>query len=98
MPLSGYFATQTWAQQNPSTARAFQTALVKAQSYANANPAAVEAILPAYIKISAQAASGVTLNNYPSTLDPAKLQQVLTLTNSGGLPTASLGASSLLFH
>jgi len=98
MPMSGYFATQTWTQQNPNTARAFQTALLKAQAYADANPGAVKSILPTYIKISAQAASGVTLNTYPSTLDPAQLQQVLTLMQSGGLPTASLSASSLLFR
>jgi NitT/TauT family transport system substrate-binding protein len=98
MPMSGYFATQTWAQQNPNTARAFQTALLKAQAYANANPGAVKSILPTYIKITPQAASKVTLGMYPSTLDPAQLQQVLTLMKSGGLPTASLSASSLLFH
>jgi NitT/TauT family transport system substrate-binding protein len=98
MPMSGYFATQAWAQQNPNTARAFQTALLKAQAYANANPAAVKAILPSYIKITPQAASKVTLGTYPSTLDPAELQQVLTLMKSGGLPTTGLTASALLFH
>lgn len=98
MPMSGYFATQTWAQQNPNTARAFQTALLKAQAYANANPAAVKSILPSYIKITPQAASKVTLGTYPSTLDPAELQQVLTLMKSGGLPTTGLSASALLFH
>ena len=24
IPMSGYFATQAWAQKNPNTARAFQ--------------------------------------------------------------------------
>lgn len=98
MPMSGYFATQTWAQQNPNTARAFQTALLKAQAYANANPGAVKSILPTYIKITPQAASQVTLGMYPSTLDPAQLQQVITLMQNGSLPTTGLSASSLLFH
>jgi len=98
MPLSGYFATQAWAQQNPNTARAFQAALLRAQAYANANPAAVKSILPTYIKITPQAAATVTLGTYPSTLDPAQVQKVLTLMQSGGLPTASLSAGSLLFH
>ncbi len=70
-PMSGYFATQSWAQQNPNTARAFQTALLKAQACANANPAAVQAILPSYTKVTAAAASHIPVNNYPSTLDPA---------------------------
>jgi NitT/TauT family transport system substrate-binding protein len=98
MAMSGYFATQSWAQQNPNTARAFQKALLKGQAYANANPGAVKSILPTYIKITPQAASKVTLGSYPSTLDPAQLQQVLTLMKSGGLPSAGLSASSLLFH
>ena len=67
-------------------------------SPALANPAAVKAILPSYIKITQQAASKVTLGTYPSTLDPAELQQVLTLMKSGGLPTTGLTASALLFH
>jgi NitT/TauT family transport system substrate-binding protein len=98
MPMSGYFATQTWAQQNPNTARAFQTALLKAQAYANANPAAVKSILPTYIKITPQTASQVTLGMYPSTLEAAQLQQVITLMQNGNLPTTGLSASSLLFH
>src|SRR5271166_2915555 len=97
-PMSGYFATQSWAQQNPNTARAFQTALLKGQAYADANPGAVKSILPTYIKITPQAASKVTLGTYPSTLDPAQLQQVITLMNSGGLQTAGLSTSALLFH
>ena len=98
MPMSGYFATQSWAQQNPNTARAFQTALLKAQAYADANPAAVRSILPTYIKITPQAAAAVPLNSYPSTLDPAQLETVITLMGSGGLPTTSLSASALLFR
>ena len=98
MPMSGYFATQSWAQQNPNTARAFQAALLKAQAYADANPAAVRSILPSYIKITPQAAAAVPLNHYPSTLDPAQLQKVITLMGSGGLPTTSLSASALLFR
>jgi NitT/TauT family transport system substrate-binding protein len=97
-PMSGYFATQSWAQQNPNTARAFQTAMLKAQAYANANPAAVKSILPTYIKISPTAASHVTLGTFPSTLDPAVLQQILTLMKNGGVQTGSLDANSLLFH
>lgn len=97
-PMSGYFATQSWAQQNPKTARAFQTAMLKAQAYANANPQAVKSILPTYIKISAQAASHIVLGDFPATLDPSQLQQILTLMKNGGLSTGSLSASSLLFH
>jgi NitT/TauT family transport system substrate-binding protein len=98
IPISGWFATQAWTQKNPNTARAFQQALLKGQAYADANPAAVKSILPSYIKITAQAASKVTLGTFPTTLDPAQLEQVLTLMSSGGLPTTSLSASTLFFH
>jgi NitT/TauT family transport system substrate-binding protein len=98
MPMSGFFATQSWAQQNPNTARAFQTALLKAQAYAAANPTAVQAILPTYTKVTAAAASHLPLNTYPSTLDPAELQKVIALMKDGGLPTTGLTPTALLFH
>jgi NitT/TauT family transport system substrate-binding protein len=97
-PMSGYFATQSWAQQNPTTARAFQTAMLKAQAYANANPQAVRDILPSYIKISPQAASHVTLGTFPATVNPSVLQQILSLMKGGGLATGSLDPNTLLFH
>jgi NitT/TauT family transport system substrate-binding protein len=97
MPMSGYIATSSWAQQNPNTARAFQTALLKAQAYADANPSAVESILPTYTKVTAAQAKALPLNTYPSTLDPAEITKVLTLMKSGGLATGSATASSLLF-
>ena len=56
-PLSGYFATTAWTQQNPHTAQAFQRAMAKAQAYADANPAAVRQILPTYTKVTAPAAA-----------------------------------------
>ena len=58
----------------------------------------MQAILPTYTKVTAAAASHIPVNNYPSTLDPAQGQQVLTLMKSGGLPTATLSPSTLLFH
>jgi NitT/TauT family transport system substrate-binding protein len=96
-PMSGYLSTSSWAQQNPNTAKAFQTALLKAQAYANANPSAVQSILPTYTKVTAAQAKALPLNNYPSTLDPAEITKVLTLMKSGGLATGSATASSLLF-
>jgi NitT/TauT family transport system substrate-binding protein len=97
MPMSGYLATSSWAQQNPNTARAFQTALLKAQAYADANPAALKAIIPTFTKVTAAQASALPLNSYPSTLDPAEITKVLTLMKSGGLATGTATASTLLF-
>ncbi|HEY1671603.1 MAG TPA: ABC transporter substrate-binding protein [Streptosporangiaceae bacterium] len=97
MPMSGYLATSAWTQKNPNTAKAFQTALLKAQAYANANPSAVKAILPTYTKVTAAQANALPLNNYPSTLDPAEMTKVLTVMKSGGLATGSATASTLLY-
>lgn len=95
-PLSGYFSTATWAQQNPNTAKAFQKALDKAQAFANSHPAAVRAILPTYTKITAKTADVLKLNTYPSTLSAPPMQQVASLMLSGGLLSAPLPVSSLL--
>ena len=97
MPMSGYLATSTWVQQNPNTAHAFQTALLKAQAYADANPAALKAIIPTFTKVTAAQANALPLNTYPSTMDPAEITKVLTLMKSGGLATGTATASSLLF-
>jgi NitT/TauT family transport system substrate-binding protein len=97
LPMSGYLATSDWAQKNPNTAKAFQTALLKAQAYADSNPSAVKSIIPTYSKVTAAQAAALPLNNYPSTLDPAQLTKVLSLMKSGGLSTGSATASTLLF-
>ena len=97
MPMSGYLATSAWTQKNPNTAKAFQTALLKAQAYADANPSAVKAILPTYTKVTAAQANALPLNNYPSTLDPAEMTKVITVMKSGGLATGSATASTLLY-
>ena len=97
MPMSGYLATSAWTQKNPNTAKAFQTALLKAQAYANANPSAVKAIVPTYTKVTAAQANALPLNNYPSTLDPAEMTKVITVMKSGGLATGSATASTLLY-
>jgi NitT/TauT family transport system substrate-binding protein len=97
-PLSGYFSTAAWAQKNPNTARAFQTAMLKAQAYANANPSAVASVLPTYSKITAAAAAKLPPSTYPSTLDATSIERVTTLMQSGGLLTSPLDVSSMLFH
>jgi NitT/TauT family transport system substrate-binding protein len=96
-PLSGYFATNTWAQGHPNTARAFQQALEKGQAYADANPQAVRTILPTYTKITSAAAAKLAMVSYPSTLDAAPMQRVVTMMVSGGLITKPLDVNSLLF-
>jgi NitT/TauT family transport system substrate-binding protein len=95
-PLSGYFATSSWVQSHPNTARAFQQALEKGQAYAGANPASIRSILPTYTKITSAAAAKLDLNTYPSTLDAAPMQRIVSLMVSGGMLTKPLDVNSLL--
>jgi NitT/TauT family transport system substrate-binding protein len=97
-PLSGYFATSGWVQKYPNTARAFQKALEEGQAYAAANPQAVRAVLPTYTKITAAEAARLSLNTYPSTLEAAPLQQVVSDMVSNGMLSKPLDVSSLLFR
>jgi NitT/TauT family transport system substrate-binding protein len=95
-PLSGYFATSSWVQSHPNTARAFQQALEKGQAYAGTNPASIRSILPTYTKITSAAAAKLDLNTYPSTLDAAPMQRIVSLMVSGGMLTKPLDVNSLL--
>jgi len=96
-PVSGYFATASWVQKYPNTARAFERALSQAQAYADANPQAVKAILPSYIKITAAQAANVTLGTYPPTIDVTSLQRLADLMLSDHMLTGPLQVSGIVF-
>jgi NitT/TauT family transport system substrate-binding protein len=96
-PMSGYFSTASWAQQNPNTAKAFIRALDKAQALADSDPSAVRAILPTYTQITSKTADALKLNTYPAALSAAPLQQVSSLMLSGGLLSKPLSVTPLLF-
>jgi len=95
-PLSGYVTTQTWAQQHPAAAKAFQQALEKGNAYANAHPDVVRSVLPTYTSMTAKAAATVPLGTYPGTLDASLLQRVATLMTGGGLKAPSNVSSLVL--
>jgi len=95
-PLSGYVTTQTWAQQHPAAAKAFQQALEKGNAYANAHPDVVRSVLPTYTSMTAQAAATVPLGTYPATIDAPLLQRVATLMTGGGLKAPSDMSSLVL--
>jgi NitT/TauT family transport system substrate-binding protein len=98
LPLSGYFATQSWTQKNPATARAFQRAVEKGQALADSDPAMVRQVLPTYSKISPQVAAQIGVDNYPSTVSASREQRIADLMFAGGLLKSRFNASSMLFH
>jgi NitT/TauT family transport system substrate-binding protein len=95
-PLSGYFATGSWVQQNPNTLKAFQKAMTQAQTYANANPAAVRAILPTYTKITAAAAQHVAIGTFPPSIDVTQLQALADLMTQQGMISGSFQVSKIV--
>lgn len=98
LPLSGYFATQSWAQKNPATARAFQRALDKGQALASSNPALVKQVLPSYTKITPPTAAAIRLGSYPSALDAGRVQRIADLMVAGGLLKSRFGTAPMIFH
>jgi NitT/TauT family transport system substrate-binding protein len=88
-PMSGYITTQTWSQQHPAAAKAFQQALEEGNAYADAHPSVVRSVLPSYTSLAAQAAATVPLGTYPSTLTTTPLQRIATLMKASGLATPS---------
>jgi NitT/TauT family transport system substrate-binding protein len=95
-PLSGYFALSSWTAKYPNTARAFESAMAKAQALANSDPAAVRSILPTYTTIKPAVANAVNLNEYPATLTAAPLQQVASLMLAQGMLKTPLDVSNLI--
>lgn len=94
-PLSGVFATDQFVADNPKTVAAFQRAYAQAQKLA-ADRATVEAALPGYTKISASAAKGIALGDFPPGLDAPTIQHVSDLMKSSGLLPKPVSVAPLL--
>ena len=78
LPLSGYFATGSFAHKNPDAVEDFRSALQRAQAVA-VQPGPVEAVLAHNSGMSMETASLVTIGAYPTSLDAASLQRVAGL-------------------
>ena len=78
LPLSGYFATGSFAHKNPDAVEDFRSALQRAQAVA-VQPGPVEAVLAHNSGMSMGTASLVTIGAYPTSLDAASLQRVAGL-------------------
>jgi NitT/TauT family transport system substrate-binding protein len=80
LPLSGYFATGSFASKNPDAVADFRSALQRAQADA-ALPGPVESVLAhdSGMNMNMQTASLVTIGDYPTSLNAASLQRVADL-------------------
>ena len=83
-PLDGYFTTSRFAEQFPATIRAFRTALARGAALA-ADAQRTTAVLPGFAPVDAPTATLITLPNYPTTLEPERLQRVADLMHAAGM-------------
>lgn len=97
IPLSGYFSTAAWAQQNPDVVSRFQKAISQAQEIADTNRLAVEKALRSYVKgLTPVEAGTIALDQFPTSTDSVQLNRVSDLMKEAGLLHGSLAASALI--
>lgn len=97
LPVSGYVTTQDFVEKYPKTAAAFQRAIQKAQQLAAGDRKQVEAVLPSYAHVDAQTAAVLSLPNYPTSLNPTRLQRLPDLMLKDGLLKSPLDMKNLVF-
>jgi NitT/TauT family transport system substrate-binding protein len=94
LPLSGYFATGTFAHKNLDSLEDFRSALQRAQADA-ALPGPVEAVLAQHSGMNMRTASLVTVGAYPTSLDAASLQRVADLMFSFSVLNRTLNVAGI---
>lgn len=94
-PISGFMSTQSWYERYPNTAAAFIRAVRKGQALANTSRADVNQAVPAYTKVTAKTAALMTLDDYPATLDAARLQRVADVMHQFGLLKTPFSMSAM---
>lgn len=97
IPLSGYFSTAAWAQQNPDAVSRFQQAISRAQEIADTNRLAAEKALQSYVKgLTPVEAGTISLEQFPTSTDSVQLDRISDLMKEAGLLQGSLTASALI--
>jgi len=95
LPLSGYFATGSFAHKNPEALEDFRSALQQAQADA-VQPGPIEAVLAHNSGMSMETASLVTIGAYPTSLNAASLQRVADLMFNFGLLGQTLNVGGMV--
>jgi NitT/TauT family transport system substrate-binding protein len=87
LPLLGYFTTSAYAQAHPASVRAFQAALIQAQTDA-ASRGPIQSMLRSAVGVSQQDAPLISLGSYPTFFSVGQIQRVADLMyDAGMLPT-----------
>jgi NitT/TauT family transport system substrate-binding protein len=77
-PIQGMVTTQSWAQRNPATLRAFLRAYNQGQAIAATDRAKVEHVLETYLHLPPVTAALVSLPAFPQGVDPVRLQRTVS--------------------
>lgn len=83
-PLAGFATSAKFAKENPNTVKAFQRVLLKGQQLAS-DRKNVEWALPKFAKMTPEIAALVKVGQYPTTIDPKRLQRVSDLLSTYGM-------------
>jgi NitT/TauT family transport system substrate-binding protein len=89
LPIDGYAATEAWVKQHPKTAAAFQRALQKAATDA-ANRSETDKVVTGYAKVDPKFAPLMAPLQYPTSVNPTRLQRVADLMLAQGILKAKL--------
>jgi NitT/TauT family transport system substrate-binding protein len=97
LPLQGYFAPASYANQHRDALAAFHGALMRAQASAN-EPAPLDKALTHYGVMSRETASLITVGVYPTSLQVTSLQRVADLMSFYGALPDPLDVSRMVFR
>lgn len=97
LPVSGYVSTDDFVQKYPKTAAAFQRAIQRAQQDATGDRTKVEQVLPGYARVDPQTAAVISLPNYPTSLNPTRLQRLPDLMLKDGLLKSPIDMKKIIF-
>jgi NitT/TauT family transport system substrate-binding protein len=95
IPLSGYFTSTSWANDQSKEVAAFRTGLARANAQA-AMPGPVQAILPKYAHLSTEEAALITTGVYPLSTITANLQRTADLMNRVGMIPRQLNVAKMI--
>jgi NitT/TauT family transport system substrate-binding protein len=95
MLTAGYTATTAWMKKYPKTAAAFTASILEASKIADTNRADLSKALVASLHITPQIAGAVAIGTFPTSVDQAKLQQVVNLMIKFGELKGSFNVASL---
>ncbi len=78
LPMDGYGGTEGWVKQHPNTAEAFARAIQKAAADAS-NRSETEKVVTGYAKVDPKFAPLMAPLQYPTSVNPTRLQRVADL-------------------